>query len=298
MVNINSVASSAGILHFGPMLTLFTGRIGVHEGYVQIVDYNVYSLFFLAPFVLIMLFNQDLTRLLRYSSSILIVSSVLLTGRRALWIAISVACLFTFFMWIAYNYKVKIKQIRYVIIISTSTVFVVVLAIIFMYNYQSIFGVFSGLSTRLTDAFTNDGGLGIRQLQQSILIAEWLEAPIFGHGIPSSASFVRSIDFSAAYEASYHALLFQTGIIGFVIYSMPVVFVFIRLCLIYLKRLIRTAGLYILAVISGFLCILIGVYTNPYFGSFDGLWMLFLPIMLYNSIILSIKEKNGSNIVR
>ncbi len=96
---------------------------------------------------------------------------------------------------------------------------------------------------------------------------------------------LRSVEMPWAYELSYAALLFHTGIIGFLIYSSGVI------CIFWMGlKIMRSGhwlGIYMLPVLVGTTCFLIANATNPYLEKFDYIWVIFLPVALINIWLLN-----------
>ena len=291
ILDINSVALSSKFGGSDIVNNLFTGRVGIHDGYTQIVDYNVYSLFFLTPFLIALLTKRAIPLVFLFPSVILTITAVILTGRRALWLAIAISFLV---LCIIIVVKILIKDVSrqniFKIFLSISGVFILSVILVSI-DSPTILATFGGLAARFSDAFSDTGGLGIRDLQQKVLLQEWSTSPVFGNGIAVPASLIRSIEFVTAYESSYHALLYQIGLLGFLLYSVPTLATLLGLLFSFFKLSDDTLQI---ACGVGLLSILIGISSNPYFGSFDGLWMLFLPIMVYNDLLLK-KESKREN---
>lgn len=284
IIDINAILLER--LGFGvPFLdSLFTGRVGIHEGYTQIVDYNVYSLFFLGPMLFNLVIYRSISMILSMPALVLTVLTIILTGRRALWLAIIVSVSVSLIIYIFRSIKSGNKErIVLMIIAGLFTISVAGTLTTVFNNNAPLVELASGLGQRLGDAFTESGGLGVRRHQQDILIREWLNSPLLGNGIAVPASVTRSQEFATAYEASYHALLYQLGIVGVLLYGIATAYILFQ---IISPRIQGEAYAFGTACGAGLISILIGVYSNPYFGSFDGLWMLFLPVMMYNSFRL------------
>ena len=67
----------------------------------------------------------------------------------------------------------------------------------------------------------------VRGEQFTALLQEWYARPFFGAGHGASAAgSIRSIEMPWAYELSYVALLFHTGMLGFLAYTAGVVWIF------------------------------------------------------------------------
>ncbi|WP_339093899.1 O-antigen ligase family protein [Deinococcus sp. VB142] len=285
ILDINAILQESGKASVSLLSNLFTGRVGIHEGYTQIVDYNVYSLFFLLPFI----FNVILYRMtnMAFALPVGLISllALILTGRRALWSAVLVAIIVSFVIYLIRVFESRNKKrLTQITVVGMFALIGLLVVLIYAFSSQNVLSLLDGLRARFLDAFTDNGGLGVRNNQQTALISDWLKSPVFGNGIAVPASVIRSQDFLTAYEATYHALLYQIGLIGFLLYSVPTV---VALFSLLRPRGKQTEWTLRYAVGAGLLSILLGISTNPYFGSFDGLWMLFLPIMIYDDIFLS-----------
>jgi O-antigen ligase len=113
-------------------------------------------------------------------------------------------------------------------------------------------------------------------------MSEWSDSPWIGQGLGASASSVtRSEEQPWAYELSYVALLFQTGLLGVIIYSSAVLWIFYKG--IRLVRVRPDAGQVILPLLAGLAGFLLANATNPYLSKFDYLWTIFLPVAAINA---------------
>jgi hypothetical protein len=120
-----------------------------------------------------------------------------------------------------------------------------------------------------------------RSNQLVALMTEWGNAPLLGAGHGASAAgSVRSVEMPWAYELSYAALLFHTGLVGFVAYSSAVVWIYAEGVGVIVDGGPRAS--YMLAVLVGLTCFLVGNATNPYLEKYDLMWVIFLPIALIN----------------
>jgi hypothetical protein len=133
--------------------------------------------------------------------------------------------------------------------------------------------------------FTTDPVARARALQFDALLQGWSASPLLGAGHGTSApGVIRSEEMPWAYELTYIALLYHTGIVGFIFYALGVGWIYVH-CL----RLIRE-GSWIspltVAVLTGTTTALIANGTNPYLERYDSLWILFLPLGLVNVALL------------
>lgn len=123
-----------------------------------------------------------------------------------------------------------------------------------------------------------------RFLQIKYLVEGWLESPItflIGHGHGSySDLIIRSYEMPWAYEVFYIALLFQTGLVGLLIYI--TFFIFIVYKSLKLIKYNYDLTYYILPLTTGLISLLIASVSNPYLMRFDGLWAIFILLGVVN----------------
>jgi O-antigen ligase len=135
--------------------------------------------------------------------------------------------------------------------------------------------------------FTAEKSASVRGTQGEALFAGWAARPVLGHGLGAAASVIRSLDTPWAYELSYAALLFQTGIVGIAIYGAAILWVFwagIRI----VRKLPESATV-LLPLLAGLAGFLIANGTNPYLAKFDYLWVIFLPIAAINVFLAHLR---------
>ncbi|WP_419881718.1 O-antigen ligase family protein [Peribacillus sp. B-H-3] len=199
-----------------------------------------------------------------------------ISGRRVYFLI-----LITMFILI-YNIKVinAKKRNSFGVIVS---LFAIISVTIFYLN-NSYFDIRSVYNFGLSSFDSVEVGNELRNIQFVKLLKGWLENPLtflIGHGHGSfSDEIIRSIDMPWTYELYYNALLFQTGLIGFVIYVSFFLFIIYRGIKI-LKK-IDTNYKIVLPFITGLISLLIASATNPYLVRFDGLWAVFIPLGIIN----------------
>jgi hypothetical protein len=134
-----------------------------------------------------------------------------------------------------------------------------------------------------------DPGAVARSLQFNALIDAWAKSPVFGAGAGAAgATYVRDPSQPWAYELSYVALLYQTGLVGLLIYASGIAWIFWTGI-----RMIRSGhplGLRLFPVLIGMAAFLVGNATNPYLAKFDYLWVIFLPVAYINLWLLCTPE--------
>jgi hypothetical protein len=129
--------------------------------------------------------------------------------------------------------------------------------------------------------FSTDSSALLRSEQFYALLNGWSQNPLFGAGHGASApGSIRSVEQPWAYELSYVAYFFHTGILGSFIF-------FGQLGWIYFMsfKIIKSESVlkfYIFPVIVGTTCFLIANATNPYLAKYDFMWVLFLPLAIIN----------------
>ena len=141
----------------------------------------------------------------------------------------------------------------------------------------------------LASGFTFSGFMSdseyARHQQFFALLNGWTNAPLLGAGLGAAAEgSIRSIEQPWAYELSYLALLYHTGVLGIAIYGSAVLWIFLSGL-----RSVRTdprSAAVLLPVLTGAFCFLIANATNPYLTKFDYLWILFLPVGVLNAHLL------------
>ena len=125
----------------------------------------------------------------------------------------------------------------------------------------------------------------LRKLQFDALINGWENHKIIGAGLGAAVQeSVRDEDAPWSYELSYVALLFQTGIVGVLVYSLSILWILVES--IKLVRKNTNYVSFIIPQIAALICFLLVNATNPYLAKFDYLWTIFLPIASLNVIML------------
>lgn len=98
-------------------------------------------------------------------------------------------------------------------------------------------------------------------------------------------AYIRSVEQPWAYELFYVALLYQTGMLCFIIYMFAIMWIFW-----YSLRIIKSdvyMGLYLIPILVGVICFLIANATNLYLAKYDYMWIIFLPIDFINYWLLN-----------
>jgi hypothetical protein len=247
-------------------------KVGIHDGYVQIVAHNIGMLLFIVPYLLVTALRTDSVqenRWLVWLALFVALITTALSGRRALWIVTVVTPLLIWFLAIATDTCNRIKAFP---LYSAVILGLLVIAIIFPLIFFS-----EDTLSYLYSAFSAEDE---RSIQKRYLIDGFLETPLFGSGFGGVTDYVRSQDSPWVYELSFHQMLFNFGFIGSVFLVVSLLCMFIKAI-----EVIKVKGVQVkdgvISVLLGTVGLLIGAYSNPYLGSFDYLLALgFLPLVI------------------
>lgn len=253
---------------------------GFYDGFTRYRLPNVATLIYGIGFVLGVVAIRRSSRwctqgwtVITWITLVVMLIAIVLSGRRAAWLVVLLIPFVIFGLMVMSGQKFRV---RYWLLSFSLVVFVV--STIHLYLDLQV----SALMRELKNAFdiTAEEAASMRSLQSDVLIAGWADRPIFGHGLGTGSDIVQSIDQPWAYELSYLALLFQTGLVGILIYSGGVLWIF-WMGILTVRRLPQSATV-ILPLLSGLAGFLIANATNPYLAKFDYLWVIFLPIAAIN----------------
>jgi hypothetical protein len=266
--------------------------IGLYQGYIEINLYSISSLLFLVPFLVAALLTwpsaltMPVSRFWLWFALIAGSLLTLLSGRRALLLVVAlspgIALFFRAFLPLPGRWVSQRLTLRFAtgvgIVLGGIAVY---LNYIYGFSTDAVFEMFAAG----WDFTTGQESSLVRGEQFTALLQEWLARPFFGAGHGASAAgSIRSIETPWAYELSYMALLFHTGMLGFLAYLAGVVWVFwmgVRII-----RAGNALSLYMVPVLAGTACFLIANATNPYLEKYDYLWVIFLPVACINFWLL------------
>ena len=302
-ISIYNIALVLSVFDYIPNLNLLlqiddemTSAIGIHEGFIQLTSNNVGSLAFLAPFVLVLYvmkcgkFIGISNRLLLFSV-ILSIITVLISGRRALYIAMFVT---PFLILYLNNYFTKNKNL----ILKRNVIkfYSILMLSLGVCSYGLIYYLNWDVAMffeRFTNAFESGN---VRSEQAMALYDGFTKSPIIGSGFGIGVQDVVRSDLRPwTYELSYAVILYNTGLLGSLLYVICMGIIFRS----YFKFLVDSSfdnGITssLLIAFAGFM---IANSTNPYLGSYDYMWMLYIPIMYINVVKLDVINRyNGSNL--
>ena len=271
---------------------------GFYEGFTEIRIPGLNSLPFLIPFCMAALVtwlpgkgSSPTHRIWLWIALLLGIVLSIISGRKAIWLVIMLSPVLILSLWLL---EPKAEKKTKHILISASLFFGLLLIAVFVllkwayeYDLTKIYEEFiSGFNFSATS-----GGIA-RQEQFYALLHGWLEHPLLGSGHGASASAygsIRSESIPWSYELFYLALLYQVGLVGFLIYASGIAWTYYMGLKIIMTDTIF--GRTMLPLMVGMTGMFIASATNPYLMRFDGLWVIFLPIAIINCFLLKSNKK-------
>jgi hypothetical protein len=263
-----------------PALLKFQGAaVGFYEGFVEYRLFNMTTLIYGFPFLIASVLSKNDAVIPHYNDHFINGIAIILTliaaaisGRRAFWLIIVLTPFIVGTLALfAGKYKIFKKSSLFIVI---SVLLLLLLALTPLIDLNGIASQFLTIGDEFKE--------GARYTQFNVLMNEWMEMPLLGHGAGAAADgIIRSEKMSWAYELSYVALLFHTGIIGCCLYSLAILWIFVTGIRIIRNDSMATPVLFPLLV--GLAAFLIVNATNPYLGKFDYLWTIFLPVAAINA---------------
>lgn len=247
-------------------------------------EFNLFSLstlLFLIPFLLTatLTWPQKLKlligRRLLWIATATALTAAFLSGRRGLWLVISVSPI------IALVARAILPQANRTRRLLRTGVVLTLAAALILGALQATGAVNAGAMMRMFVSAFDLNSETARQEQIHALIRGWSDSPFIGagHGAVAPGS-IRSLDLPWSYELTYLALLFHTGVVGFILYSLPVLWIYwagFKVC-----RAGGVLGLMLIPVLAGMTGFLLANATNPYLAKFDFMWVIFLPVAIIN----------------
>ena len=257
------------------------------EGIMRMRSVTSSTLIFAIPYALsILLCNKKpyFLKIKKFTYLIIVILGfigIFLTGRRALFLTtiLSFFCVYLFSLFLPKNNFKNILRYQVDILSKVTFPITIILSAFFYYNDFDIFKVLSYLSS------FNLNSEVYRTTQAAALFNGFNEYIFLGKGHGAVADIIRS-DKPWRYELSYLSLLFHTGIIGTILYSIGFFWIYLRGL-----KIVSFGGqdaINMIALLNGFTAMTIAYATNPYFDALDILWVIFIPISFINIVT---KEK-------
>lgn len=257
----------------------YTTNFGQHEGYTHMTNTNGSMLIPILPmfFVSVMTSSKEEGRLWKWIELFFCVMAAVLSGRRMIWAAIPYAVFFVLILAIIHPEKVRYSRAG----TNRKRLYVILLGVIALGVFLIANGIINidSVISRFQAVMAGGEEAGERSGQAKALIEGFLRHPLLGNGAGATAEgSLRNQEFTWAYELSYHAVLFHSGMVGFALY----IFALLNIasgCIAGARR--RRSNSYssfvslLAALVMGF----IANATNPYFSSsFDFLWWILWPL--------------------
>ena len=250
--------------------------VGIHTGYIQITSNNIGALFVIVPYLLSLQFRADAGKVnsafMKVALALSLVA-VAVSGRRALWLAVVLTpCTILLLSGLTGSYGLlKIGGRRFLLICTLAAVAGLSVVLLVPDEIPEL-----GSLVRLNEAFSSENERGI---QKAYLIDGFMESPILGSGFGAYAGYLRSYERPWTYELTYYRLLFNMGIVGTA--SLGTLFFLYFALVIRILRRFKDGSAIPFGLLVGFCSLLLGSYSNPYFGSFD--YIFFVGLLPYLS---------------
>ncbi|MDC6449536.1 hypothetical protein PQY67_05060 [Pseudomonadales bacterium] len=264
VLNLNSIPESI-------RSTMYM-QVGLHSGHTRINNVNIGMYTFLLPFLLsYCILDERKKPKLIYLVLVISVVGVVLASRRIvvyLMVMVPFFCIsFDIFITSALRSRLLFRVIKIYVYLLFLSMFIAAIA-----NYFSLFDI-EGFAGRIFEVLIKDEE-SPRQTQLAALLQGFYNAPLFGTGFGGIASVVRS-EFGWNYELLYPKLLFHSGLVGTISLFSVIGYYTIKVT----KSCGRDKTNYSInvALIIGFISMLIASATNPYLNSFDFLFGLGVP---------------------
>lgn len=266
--------------HLGKLLGC---NINISGGWIQYTTTHMVSHFFMFPFCLMLLLVMN-NEFVKKKTLLFILAiaflCIMASGRVALQGVAIISIILSIFLNACYKGKLHITGKK--ILITLVIIAVAVLGAELVIKYSGIdiskiidYAVYKFNSSKDASDVIN----GVRKLQADALIEGWTERPMIGHGTGSYTSkCIRDDVMVWAYEYTYHAMIFQRGLLGTMVWFGMVAYILLSILRgVKYKKIPKEIGL---PFFIGLVSILIANYADPYLNKFGCMWMLYIPFSL------------------
>lgn len=271
--------------------------VGFYDGFIELNSMNLATIMYAFSFSLtIVLLPMDLNffgsgkmKTINFISLAVSLLLILISARRAFWVVCLVCPIIIIALFKLSGIRINLQKY-----LMPFIGFMLFAGLTFSLLALDL----TVISTEFDTAFEFDNPDAesnyLRKEQYDALVNGWMDSPFLGQGLGATAKgSIRDEAAPWAYELSYMALLFQTGIIGMCIYGGSILWIYFKS--IKIMRSKNSLAVFMLAPqLIGLTCFLIVNASNPYLAKFDYLWTVFLPIATINAFSLnkeSIKTK-------
>lgn len=267
-------------------------RVGFYPGFIQYSLNNLASMLFLVPYLMALLVIRPAgasmaRRVALWAALILGIAAVALSLRRGIMLAVALGPIFIAMLTLFLPGKERLRVFRGLARLVAGLFVLIVGAALYAHfrHGWTPDNMLAFIRQGYDFQFSNEPGAVARAQQFRALIDAWTKSPVFGGGAGAAgAAYVRDPSQPWAYELSYVALLYQTGVVGVLLYGSGIAWIFWSGI-----RMIRSAhplGFRIFPFLIGLAAFLVGNATNPYLAKFDYLWVIFLPVSYINLWLL------------
>ena len=266
-------------------------RLGIHSGYIGLNMNSLTSIIYIFPFIYSLVLSKNHWKIFSKSwnkfillSFIFVLIISIISGRRSLWVIMLLSVISHCLLMQIYKNKNlfnnRISLSRSVVAIAI----VIVISIGFSYLDLSLVSIIENILEGFNSS--KDHSADVKSEQFYYLMKDFAEKPLFGsgHGAGPDAMMHRRTPWG--YELSYVSLLYHTGIIGVLVYTFYISWIFYKGIVI-----ISTGTIYgemmipVLVATSSFM---IANTVNPYLEKFDFIWIvLFMPVVIINLYLRS-----------
>ena len=274
---------NAFVLHIGALDAIGTAlgcMFNIQEGFAEYFspsgNHLAYVLFFCVSLLLLRPETLGIKNKYLYLCILFSVVDILISNRRAMWLAIGLLPLILVIVLSLLPYHKKVIAKVGVITIFAGLVIGVVLFYFLDFDY---------VTNEFLSAFDfsgeNDSNLE-RTLQGRSLWNDFLSRPIFGSGMGLVSEYIRTPDAPWGYELTYNYVLAAYGIVGFGIYSMAIIWIYVKS--IKLSKSSIEYATFLIPQVLGLAVLLFISASNPYIATFDFVWAIYLPVATINAI--------------
>jgi hypothetical protein len=257
--------------------------IGFYNSFIEYTTHNIVTLIFIVPFILSLMITklniEYFSKSGYYLICFLLLVLVLISGRTSFQLNL------VFFIFINVIVQMFRKnKFRIIVLFFVSFIFIIISLVVINYFYKIDIGaIFLDIKNKFDFEPSYNTSGGIRGMQFRALITSWKERPLLGWGAGvGTETYNRG---ATGFELVYIARLFQTGILGIILYFSYISWIIYRCILLIKKRTYLSKIMY--GILNGFICFMIANATNPYLDTFDHMWVLYLPLAIINYDLLA-----------
>lgn len=254
-----------------PLLTFMQGPAKITDDVLMSRLPNQVTLIFLTPFLILFKPKLKLHLILKPFIAITAIIVAFFSGRRALQFTVIFGLILYTINYLSVLRDISIIKIQLSRLNKLNTFVNFILFSSFIYflviinNQFDILDLIRGFGNTLSSAFNSlERSSSIRELQGQRLIEEGFKNPLFGRGATANlVDLIRSEDTKWSYELRYHAMFFQTGLVGLSLYLI----VFLRVSIMNFNFQFSRFSYsnYHLTLAISFFLFIISAYSNPFY---------------------------------